>query len=675
MQRTLKIYNYINYALIALTAMVWYIAYENNTYSFLVAGIGTLILLTIANNSDKYRWTVFAVFTLVLATDAYVGLTFGFGYFLSMVLLLAIFAPPARFFNGIIYGYWLTLLVLFLLSFKQYTEFGGTLDSLLYEISAFIATNFIGILFIVGYITSVIPLYIARSKPSETLFYFLTGLIVFVISLPLQVLGSILVGIYFHLKSAFIIYKNTFQSYRNTDPKTNDQAAYEIYWFSKAFKDWRYIFSAVRTANKEQYDHFKISRERLRLNYGILLGGIPIVFLYLTGISTVLFGFILLIVQSIIHLLLVLTIGLPFYLYYLVFHLYDRRHLRSNKVATICPRCYHTTELPIYICHNCQSEHTNLRPGRFGIRKRKCSCGSKLPTTTLDNRHKLAAKCQNQACQQALFTEENSPITIPVIGGPSSGKTAFMLATMEQLHDLTNTGEIEGLQYLIKQDKTYLEQGISALKQGQFPNKTSKEQPAALNIRLTHSTWKNPKLLYLYDPAGEIYENRRELRNHHYLNDASAYVLMIDPFSLAGAQGKYRDDNAELATVKPSSSLPEDIVNMLLIHLTNENKVDITATVDTPLAIVLNKVDAFQVEHEITKINIESDSKEAMDDARRVHEQCKAYLINNGYRHLVKQIETKFTSYQFFLSSSELSHPKARSYQKEITNWLLDKTS
>src|SRR5699024_377848 len=318
MQRTLKIYNYINYALIALTVIVWYIAYDNSAYSFLVAGIGTLILLIIANNSDKYRWTVFAVFTLVFAVDTYVGLGFGFGYFLLFVLLLAILAPPARFFNGIIYGYWLTLLVLFLLSFKQYTEFGGTLDLHIYEISAFISNNFLGVLFIIGYITSVIPLYIARSKTSNTYFYFVTGLIVFLISLPLQVLGSILVGIYFHFKNAFIIYKNTFQSHRNTNPKTNEQAAYEIYWFSKAFKDWRYIFSAVRIANKEQYDNLKMSRYRLRLNYGILLGGIPIVFLYLTGLSTVLFGFILLIMQSIIHLLVVVTIGLPFYLYYLV---------------------------------------------------------------------------------------------------------------------------------------------------------------------------------------------------------------------------------------------------------------------------------------------------------------------------------------------------------------------
>src|SRR5699024_7560090 len=169
---------------------------------------------------------------------------------------------------------------------------------------------------------------------------------------------------------------------------------------------------------------------------------------------------------------------------------------------------------------------SNLRPGKFGIRKRTCCCGSKLPTTTLDNRHKLTAKCQNEACQQALFTEENTPITLPVIGGPSSGKTAFMLATMEQLHELTNTGDIEGLQYPVEQDKTYIEHSISALKQGQFPNKTSKEQPAAINVRLTNTKWKNPKLLYLYDPAGEIYENRRELRNHHYLNNASAYVLI-----------------------------------------------------------------------------------------------------------------------------------------------------
>lgn len=675
MQRTLKFYNYINYALIALTAVVWYIAYENNTYSFLVAGMGAMFLLIIANNSDQYRWTVFAVFTLVLAVDAYVGISFGFGYFLSMVLFLAIFKPPARFFNGIIYGYWLILLVLYLLSFKQYAEYGGTLDSLLYEISTFIVTNFLGVLFIVGYITSVIPLYIARRKPSDTLFYFLTGAVVFLISLPLQVASSILVGIYFHLKNAFIIYKTTFQRHRNIDPKTNEQAAYEIYWFSKAFEDWRYIFSAVRATNKEQYDSFKLYIERLKLNYGILLGGIPIIFLYLTGLSTVLFGFILLIIQSIIHLFVVVTIGLPFYLYYLVFHLYDRQHLRSNKVVTVCPRCYHTSELPIYICDNCNSEHTDLRPGKFGIRKRTCCCGNKLPTTTLDNRHKLAAKCQNEACQQDLFTEENTAITIPVIGGPSSGKTAFMLATMEQLHELTNRGEIEDLQYLVEQDKAYIENSISSLKQGQFPNKTGKELPAAINVRLTNSKWKNPKLLYLYDPAGEIYENRRELRKQHYLNDASAYVLMIDPFSLPGAKRKYHNDNNELATVNPSATLPEDIVNMLLIHLTNENKLDITETVDIPLAIVLNKVDAFQLENEITKINIESDSKEAMDVTKRLHEQCKLYLINNGYRHLVKQIETKFKTYQFFLASSNLRHPKAGSYQKEITNWLLDKTS
>ena len=65
--------------------------------------------------------------------------------------------------------------------------------------------------------------------------------------------------------------------------------------------------------------------------------------------------------------------------------LIDRIYIMINKIKNACPNpdCQASFLIPTYECPGCGEKHTNLVPSKYGILKRTCLCGTKLPTTAL----------------------------------------------------------------------------------------------------------------------------------------------------------------------------------------------------------------------------------------------------------------------------------------------------
>lgn len=120
----------------------------------------------------------------------------------------------------------------------------------------------------------------------------------------------------------------------------------------------------------------------------------------------------------------------------LLFFTVERAIIAVRSGFAKCPHagCHKPVPNPIFFCSSCGVPHTRLVPGRCGVFYRVCAgefgrpgCGARLPTTFLLGKSKLKSACNhcNQPLDGRLF---GGSVHVPIYGGPSSGKTMFMMA-------------------------------------------------------------------------------------------------------------------------------------------------------------------------------------------------------------------------------------------------------
>ncbi len=149
----------------------------------------------------------------------------------------------------------------------------------------------------------------------------------------------------------------------------------------------------------------------------------------LAMIAVVICGSLITAVITFINIIILLAFMAIVYVGFTFIWFVDRVYLIRKKIFTACHECKEKSLIPTYICPTCGAKHTNLTPGVYGILKRRCNCGEKLPTTFFNGRKNLEAECP--VCGHKLMDRESRPICIPVVGGRSVGKTAFITAFPE----------------------------------------------------------------------------------------------------------------------------------------------------------------------------------------------------------------------------------------------------
>lgn len=142
----------------------------------------------------------------------------------------------------------------------------------------------------------------------------------------------------------------------------------------------------------------------------------------LAMLSVLIYGSIITAVVSVINIAVVFVVMAVIYLGFRSYGLWTLYLIRKH-IFTACHECKEKSLIPTYICPRCGAQHTNLTPGVYGILKRRCNCGEKLPTTFFNGRKNLDAICPH--CGTLLSNREAVPICIPIVGGRSVGKTAF----------------------------------------------------------------------------------------------------------------------------------------------------------------------------------------------------------------------------------------------------------
>jgi len=335
-----------------------------------------------------------------------------------------------------------------------------------------------------------------------------------------------------------------------------------------------------------------------------------------------------------------------------------------------CPTCHEKVIRPIYRCPQCNAAHRRLVPGTTGVLHRTCACHTPLPTLLLLGKTKLRSYCTRHMHPLPLGGLSAPTVHIPVIAGPTAGKSVFMFSAMSRLMLRGN-----GFEFADERAKDEFEDKV---KQGVHTDpsravKTVVTRPRAYNVYVGAEGSRSRRLLYLYDPAGEHVESVEHLANAQFLGFTKGIVFVVDPFSLR--QVRSETDRTVLGKVRASNTAPKDVLERFVEALVEKGISRSGKRITIPVAVVLTKADGLLglsgVRHPYT--GLQDESREGRDAAVR------SWLDEVGQHDLMSSLDNHFSTVSCFAVSYEDAVDV--SVHGSLTNddpaapvmWLLDK--
>jgi hypothetical protein len=647
-----------------MALLIWQFSFEQANL-YVLAGLvvpSAIVLLTRVKSIEggSASFSFFAIIFTVLAWPFNTHLNLMLLLFAAIAgMIVYLVKPSLEFLSGILISFWVNFSFLFLFSYladwKQ--AFSGEVLNLLLSFSydepsiLYIVSESWVICLITGFIFSFITTLTYEPQVNNR-FLVLGGLF----ALPVLVLGFIISGAVYGTYKSIHTFINFSLKHFNDEGNREGKAAQpgkKKYLFRKFFYDWRDVLKGTA---KENHSHFRLFTLKVN-NHSRYYGKVVLIysslFWYTAAGAITTIGTLWAAIAAATIMAAGTAAALPFYaLTFLVWGI-DTGFRKLNKVSMLCPACHHTSHMPVYVCGNCSAEHTHLTPGSYGIFKRTCKCGEKLPTTFFNGRSSLEAKCPN--CRSNQHSRESTPISIPIIGGPSVGKTCFMVSATRGILEGAAPRNQWGMSFVNEADKMNFESLSGSMLNGSLPSKTINGHTSAFNFFLTSKKWSADKLVYFYDPAGESFSEVNSLKGHNYYEHYHGNVFLIDPFSIKEIAGQYESHPDYQSNVNPSHASLEETLDRLMIFLNEQYGIKPHQKIAKPIAFVINKVDAYNLNEQIGEIAarglMEKDlSIKTMEAA--IHNLCYQMLAQAGMNNFLRKIEDKFTNYRFFASSA-----------------------
>jgi Double-GTPase 2 len=237
----------------------------------------------------------------------------------------------------------------------------------------------------------------------------------------------------------------------------------------------------------------------------------------------------------------------------------DTAVLRMKHVQMVCPYCYEHVPFPAYACPNpnCAHRHRDIRPGKYGILRRRCLCGTTMSTLSLYNLSRISAFCPHPGCEQSLDhrPRDAADIVLPFVGATGAGKTRLLLSMVTQLQAWAGQGQLMA-EFGDTTTAKSLDVAGQVLRSGTPTARTPAELPRAHVIRL--NVKKRARTLQMYDAAGESFYHIERVQELRYLGKARTFILVIDPLSVEFFwQQLPSATQAELSSVRSAAPPPE----------------------------------------------------------------------------------------------------------------------
>lgn len=248
--------------------------------------------------------------------------------------------------------------------------------------------------------------------------------------------------------------------------------------------------------------------------------------------------------------------------------------LRVKNIRMVCPACYSRVPYPAYECpgDDCIRRHRDIRPGRFGILRRRCRCGAQMKTLLLFGSAGMNAYCPR--CDHSL---EHRPghapeLVLPFFGAAGAGKTRLLFSMVTQLQQWSRKQEPAAERHGKRRRERHrerfavkfgdsattrkLENADQLLSPDIDTDKTRTELPRAYVIRLV--SMRRTRIVQMFDAAGELFYTSERTQELGYLDKARTFILVIDPLSVEAFWDRLLpDQQAELKAVRSAAPSPE----------------------------------------------------------------------------------------------------------------------
>jgi Double-GTPase 2 len=235
----------------------------------------------------------------------------------------------------------------------------------------------------------------------------------------------------------------------------------------------------------------------------------------------------------------------------------DSAFLRVRNIRMVCPACSERVPYPGYVCpgSGCARRHRDVRPGRFGIVRRRCQCGTRMSNLLLFGSSRMAAFCPHCGHPLEHRPGEAPETVLPFFGATGAGKTRLLFSIVTQLQVWAKEGQLTA-ELADSVTTRELDAAERVLRSGSATAKTPVQLPRAHVIRV--SSGKGTRILHMFDAAGERFYHSDRTQELRYLGQARTFILVIDPLSVEAFWGRLpAGRRAELGPARSTAPSPD----------------------------------------------------------------------------------------------------------------------
>lgn len=380
---------------------------------------------------------------------------------------------------------------------------------------------------------------------------------------------------------------------------------------------------------------------------GKILGLIP--FLFFT-LSIAIFGSAATLACSVLHISFILPVMVGIYILFTIVWLVDRIYLQVKSIKSSCPYDQTRSVVPAFACPKCDNRHKRLVPGHYGIFHRKCTCGTKLPTTFLLGRSSLKAYCPK--CGHELAASDVQQFSISVVGGSASGKTVLLSAFYHEFFDKIdkNPNAIYEIPSIHEDDFKDLKDWFNGVR----CDATEKSITAKMySVLLKSPAFDVDKQFSLYDIAGEAFDDPdlKEMLPQKQMRDSNGVIIVIDPLSAQTMREEAQNEGDDTSNYSEGNAA--EVISNFVHYLKNViTGIGTKRKSEKPVAVVLSKTDLASISRQISYHYIKTQMKntpekyESLADAR--DQLCREFLFSIGLGDAVNELDANFTEVHYF---------------------------
>ncbi|MBL7499540.1 hypothetical protein I6A84_42995 [Frankia sp. CNm7] len=326
----------------------------------------------------------------------------------------------------------------------------------------------------------------------------------------------------------------------------------------------------------------------------------------------------------------------------------------ARGVRITCPACYERGFYPSYECDGCATRHQDVRPGRYGVIRRVCACGTRLPTLLLLGSHRLRACCAHCGAPLAERAGTAAEIVLPVFGAVAAGKTRLMIVVMMAIEALARRG---GARVELADDDTRAWEANARreLIDSGAVQKTRVRLPRAYSLYVKPARGSR-RLVHVFDAAGEYFNRSENLQELRYLRAASTFVFVIDPLSLGALWSRLPAEVRDRYQQIRAAQEPEFVFAQAVDNLTAMG----VKTGRARLVVVVTKSD-------LVRPVLAADGVEDREEA------LVGWLDDKlGQGNLLRAMRHAFGETHFFLTASVLDQAyRVDDSVERLTSWTL----